>query len=421
MQGHGADNVFLGKQECANNFWETIDYSLPNAYTAIVVGNNLAGPSGSTLANNKFFVQSLNSNYGPVDRNPMEGWFQVDNDCPEVETGCSASLQGPPVSFDENDEWVRSNYPSPQGSPEVEEWQSTRYLMAKLMRYPQLLTGDALTFKTAYDQSSASLFARFDSMMNAIAYAVSDLQDSLDILDINIRNKQAQINALDAGVVDYSALEPGYLSGCAALLGELAVFSQARSAILVRSAGIRDSLLTACQQFNNTLPASQVYEQNQKFINAVTIKNIQGIELTQGAKDTLHGIAQQCLQVAGRTKSAAASMLPTEEGGQYWREDPDADNCHERSQRLKNEQLASAFTVFPNPASDLLQIRFEAPAQGEIAVLDVSGRTVARRTVPEETTSLEISVNNFENGAYWLSFVGASGQAPRIVRFVIMR
>ena len=59
---------------------------------------------------------------------------------------------------------------------------------------------------------------------------------------------------------------------------------------------VRDPRLAACQQFNNAQPANQVYEQNQKVLNVLYLKQTRCIELNQTDTDALHAIAQQCLQ-----------------------------------------------------------------------------------------------------------------------------
>jgi len=315
---------------------------------------------------------------------------------------------------------VRNNYPYPQASPGVEEWQNTRYVLAKLMRYPSLATGNVLTFKNAYNQSSVTLFAHFDFLMNSISSVTVGSQATLIDLEADIDGKQAQINSLDASIIDYTNVDTGLLSSRAVLLGELAAFSDQRNALLAQNITLREPLLTACQQFNNALPSNQVYEQNQKALNALIIKHARGLELTQTDKDTLHAIAQQCIQVAGNTKSAAASMLPFEEGAQYWRENPEEYNCSEREgSNLKRSALK--FMLSPNPVSDILHIQLETVLDGTLTISDFAGRTVHVLSIKEDTKTLDVPVAHLENGVYVLSFSDASGKLPTTAKFVILR
>ncbi|MFN0213377.1 MAG: hypothetical protein ACKVT2_03910, partial [Saprospiraceae bacterium] len=140
---------------------------------------------------------------------------------------------------------------------------------------------------------------------------------------------------------------------------------------------------------NNALPSNQVYEQNQKMLNTLAIQQMQGIELTQADKDAVHYIAQQCIQIAGRTKAAAASMLPPDEGAQYWRENPAEYNCPQRGERGVEHQ-GIGFLLSPNPCSDFLRVQYEAPFVGKIVISDLSGRTIQHFSVKEGAKVLEV-------------------------------
>lgn len=424
IQGNGADNGFLGDQNCQQNMWTVTDYALPNAHTAIIVGNTVGNTvqpaSPSTLLKNEFRVKNLaDATQAPIDRNPFGNWFSQDPCLPTPDsTDCLDQHLTP--DFDEHDDWVRDNYPYPQASPGVEEWQSTRYVLAKLMRYPALATGNVLAFRNAYGQSSAALFAHFDSLMNALSLATAGSQTTLNGLETSVKNKQAQINALDASISDYTNLQSGLLSNRAVLMGELALISIQRNALLAQNTSLRAPLLDACEQFNNALPANQIYEQNQKLLNTLAIQQARSIELTQADKNALHAIAQQCIQIAGRTKAAAASMLPSEEGAQYWRENPAEYNCPQRRERGVGLQEIS-FLLSPNPCSDFLLIQFEAPFAGELFISDLSGRVVQSQLVQEKAEVFSIPVGQLNIGVYLLTCTDASNKTSTKAKFVVLR
>jgi len=404
----------IGDQECQNNIWGMPDYPELYAYAAIFDGN----PPPTQLSMNEFYVPDLNDpSQAPPDRKPIDNWFKLGTNCFQTPLECAG--QKPP-HFSEYDEWVRSNYPLPQEAPEVEEWQNTRYLIAKLMRYPSLTIGSALIFKNSYAQSSAALFARFDSLINSLPPVSMGSQIDLNNLEANIISKQAQINSLDASITDYTNVELELLSSRTILLGELASFSDQRNAILAQHGSLIPPLLDACQQFNNALPTNQVYEQNQKVLNALTIQHARGLELTQLDKEALHTIAQQCIQIAGLTKSAAASMLPPEEGVQYWRENPESYNCIER-EGLDHEQSSVKFILSPNPGSEVIHIQFEKPLNGLLTISDLSGRTVQMLCIKEETKVLDLPVAHLENGIYIIALKDESGKLPFTTKFVVLR
>jgi len=418
VNGIGGDNGFLGIQLCQENNWQVTNYPLQTAFTAILLGAGTNGPSFSTRDKNRFFVPDINDPHqAPLDRSPSgTDWFKK-SDCLQSPTTC---IEQAPPDFDEYEEWVRNNYPLPQSYPGVEEWQSTRYVLAKLMRYPNLDTGNVMAFRNAYNQSSAALFARFDSMMNMVLLASTGSQTNLNNLEASIRSKQAQIIALDGTITDVYNIPSGLLSSRATLLNELAILSNQRDYILTQNTNAIAPLLLSCEQFNNGLPASQGYEQNQKVLNAFAIQLARGTELSQTDKDALHAIAQQCYEIAGRTKSSAASMLPPEEGAPYWKENPEEYNCPQRNERNR-EDLSVQFMLSPNPVSDVLSIKFEMPFKGEIAISDLSGRILQQFSTLEGAMHLDIPITQLANGVYVLAFSGIDEKSPMNTKFIVLR
>jgi len=417
VNGLGGDNAFLGRQECQSNYWSLANFSLPSAYGAILLGNSTNPPSSGTVDKNRFLVQDINDPHqAPSDRSPSS-WFEP-NDCLQSATECISSR---PDELDERDEWVRNSYPTPNSAPDVEEWQETRFLLSKLMRYPELAdTGAMLAFKNAYGLSSAAQFARFDSLVGALLGQAGAQTISMDSLAERIQEKLAEITALDSTITNISELEPGFMEDRAELLGELAVLTNQWNLFRELIDSLRHPVLSACEQFNDGLPENELYEQNQKILNALNLKQAWGNELDGADLEALHLIAQQCIEEAGRTKDAAASMLPPEEGNQYWREDPEAYSCPERGARV-GQYLVSGCRVSPNPVSSQLQVRFERPFMGVMVVTDVAGRTLLSLNQSARADSVSFSVAHLPEGAYVLSCLDADGGGPINARFVVVK
>lgn len=418
IQGHDADNAFIGDQVCQFNTWNVTDYSLPHAYTAIILGNGGNPPSSTTISNNEFKVANLSdATQAPIDRNPMTNWFKSAS-CLEP-TGCVDVI----VRWDDNDERIRNQYPTPQTTPGVEEWQSTRYVLSKLNQYPELVAGDPTghiaNFQSAYSQSSAAKFAKFDLAMSHVSDVAVNIQTPLQNLESAMQNKIAQINTLDAGINDYTNMASEVMINRALLLNDLANLTAQRNSLLDQIQGALQVKLDECEVANNSLPTNQIYEQNQKVINSIAIKRARGLELVQADIDALHSIAQQCSQMAGRTKSAAAAMLPTEEDIIYWREDPNLQDCAQRAGGRSNTVDTYDFQVSPNPASSLLHVEWQATATGQLLITDLSGRTLQSFEISEYGKSQDIPVQNFTNGMYLLSFKQASGAITVVSKFVV--
>jgi hypothetical protein len=75
---------------------------------------------------------------------------------------------------------------------------------------------------------------------------------------------------------------------------------------------------------------------------------------------------------------------------------------------------ANNIDVFPNPASDLIQLRLHAPSASEVPILihDAQGRLVYELVIPAHTTEATVSAGNWSPGIYVLSF---GSQRTRIV------
>jgi len=79
------------------------------------------------------------------------------------------------------------------------------------------------------------------------------------------------------------------------------------------------------------------------------------------------------------------------------------------------------FTLWPNPASDVLHIQFDVPWKGEITISDLSGRTVQVLSIAEEAKVLDVAVDQLKNGVYVVSFTDEFGKVFTSTKIVIIR
>ncbi len=79
------------------------------------------------------------------------------------------------------------------------------------------------------------------------------------------------------------------------------------------------------------------------------------------------------------------------------------------------------FTLWPNPASDVLHIQFDVPWKGEITISDLSGRTVQVLSITEEIKVLDVAVDHLKNGVYVVSFTDEFGKVFTSTKIVIIR
>jgi hypothetical protein len=85
------------------------------------------------------------------------------------------------------------------------------------------------------------------------------------------------------------------------------------------------------------------------------------------------------------------------------------------SKEIKATYLNS-ISVFPNPFSDVLNVYFDKPLNGDLILIDMNGRTVLRRELNAD--HCQISVSHLAKGIYSLSVKSKSGQ--RFVEQVVI-
>lgn len=70
----------------------------------------------------------------------------------------------------------------------------------------------------------------------------------------------------------------------------------------------------------------------------------------------------------------------------------------------ENFQILVHVTIYPNPASDIINIQFEIPAEGDILLflLDSQGKLVKTDRIGAGTTNKKIDMQDFAAGIYYL-------------------
>lgn len=70
----------------------------------------------------------------------------------------------------------------------------------------------------------------------------------------------------------------------------------------------------------------------------------------------------------------------------------------------ENIEAVVTVKVFPNPASDVLNIRFESPVEGgmEIILLDSNGRLVKRDVIEDQMSEKQLNLQDVPGGVYYL-------------------
>jgi hypothetical protein len=76
---------------------------------------------------------------------------------------------------------------------------------------------------------------------------------------------------------------------------------------------------------------------------------------------------------------------------------------------LSLNDLNNEVALYPNPANDLLNIKFKNPVTGIITVVDIAGRTVLRCEITQENAPV-LNVSALRSGTYLITVAESSGQ-----------
>jgi hypothetical protein len=73
----------------------------------------------------------------------------------------------------------------------------------------------------------------------------------------------------------------------------------------------------------------------------------------------------------------------------------------------ENIDVFVSVIVFPNPASDVVNIKFEAPVDSEVIVdiLDSQGKMVKRDLIESTMSEKQLNLQNFPPGIYYLKLI----------------
>ena len=161
---------------------------------------------------------------------------------------------------------------------------------------------------------------------------------------------------------------------------------------------------------NTAINVTKAYEINEQTVNGIYLNTVvKGLEPDPAQVTTLEGIAQQCPYAGGTAVFRARSLVATASDTDF-----DAlEDCSTGSEGLaipnngEDVQSLTAFSVFPNPASDKFSVRLKEPLEygAELWVTDLSGKKVSVHPLAAKERSFEFSSEKLVNGTYFLRLV----------------
>lgn len=349
----------------------------------------------------------------------VPNWFFQENDTIHR---CSQGDRGNTPRFDKGEKAIAAGTYSYGYAAEA--WDQKRQLWYKLTRHSDwAASNDTIdNFYTATFGSSPQRFAaaqwqfeqafapgnpvRLDSLHRNYRETVDDL------LGINgkIGSDTTSTDSLDIAALNKIVLD---WAGIAAQL-KLATEEYAV---------LRDTRLEALQDTLAQLPNEEPWERAWIAILEVAAhRGLAGEDAEMSATDraSLQEIAEACPQEVGLARQVAITYMVPEDGHLYMgREDIEDCTTYGESRQVRDMQRKDIL-ISPNPASQVLGVRFPENNGLRWQVLSPAGRMLLEGNVSEGQENLSIPVSRFPSGPYLLRIVYMDG-AQRSYRFSVVK
>ncbi len=372
------------------------------------------------------------SEFHPVRIEPdsMDEWFKEDPTGFPSAVSCLDQI----VVVSETDRAIAAGTISLTGLSPAHGWTAKRYLYAKLMHHPETQDdyGEFGPFLSNEVQASVGQLFAVEQKISEGLVLSANLVAQLGQIQANQNLKLQEVLLADSilgASTDASALAAAQNSKKLGL-GELQTLVGLYDSL---NDTYRTNLVSKLQEalvFNGNVNAAQDYEQYEKTVNDIAIRQVlsQNGVLTAAQVVTLASIADACPKYGGHGVYRARGMLMDCHTRTWNDEQADCYPArplvqeqvleHRSGPRLDNQQITSQAFAYPNPATDGVYIRTIPNQQGQIALQDMTGKIwrTAEFGQADETKYLDLS--NVPAGVYACILKVSTGERQVIKIFV---
>ncbi|MBX2928393.1 MAG: T9SS type A sorting domain-containing protein [Saprospiraceae bacterium] len=337
----------------------------------------------------------------------------------------------PPVNFAEmgilEEKLAMGTFASPQFTAEL-GWTGRRHLYSRIAEndFP-LQPGTPIdTFYAG--GAGGGLIPQLHTARQRIqgAFALSPAEEAqLEQQHLDLQNRLSELRANSYGWkdADLEIGDPVLETARNAVYAGLQADASAADALAEDLLDHATSQLALAKTLNAAIPATAVYEINEKSVNELYIAWVETGEFTPTQKGELADIAFQCPWSGGDAVFFARSL--------YALIDPDAGYDDEllcsvggqyRALPTQTRTLEAGFEIYPNPAGDYVVIRtagIEDNARASVVLYDLMGREILRTAVAGNTDFI-LNTEQVHTGLFWVA-LSVDGQRVGVRKIVIKR
>jgi len=392
----------IGTQFRRANVWSTS----PTAFQFFAADNN------ADLGDSRFDIHSPDQQFFPTDNgiDPESGWFFLNEGEPEF---CGGILSGQGLSSFEQTIADGTIQQSSMSTAAV--WDAEKWLFAKLVAHPELLTPGslALQFYNAKSGTNLETFVQVEASLQEILVLEDTVQEDYDAYFAQKKSLLNQMADLDAQVAvpqEFSLdFDTAFLAAKNTALRGIESARNGEAAIRNQVLQQRASELDSLSALNDGILPNGIHEENRKAMNEILIKI--GLQQALDTNDmaVIEGIAHQCISEGGQVVYLAWVMLPACETEQYQYEEEEI--CERSSNQGNNSQrlLPTTAKIYPNPVSNRLNVVFPAEVNGTLKLVNANG-FVVETTELTNATSFELDASRLPAGFYLLTLPVREGQ-----------
>jgi hypothetical protein len=304
----------------------------------------------------------------------------------------------------------------------VSRWDFEKSLLIQLLRYPSAINNNTQVAQFYNDRLNTNLWklANAEYLLGNAGQITSTNQQSLD------QSSSSQKILIDSIITievwegaDTLSVNEEWQQRKQIMLTNLNNH-RSQSDVLLNT--IRLQRLIAFQSAKDYI--SGINEMNKweaglKHILLMNAKYALGETGTPSDSSTLRSLAYSCPSQSGESVLRARSMLPIVEYYAIPREeDPDPFCGQPRSE--PGEFAPNSINLWPNPASNIVNLQFEAPFSGQVAIFNTLGHLETEQKVTQ-SQSLMIPLEGIPNGIYFVQCYDTQNRLMASRRLMILR
>ncbi len=403
----------IGPQEHTVNRW-------PGIYPGSNLGAIFTGDF-SLIPNSSFEVETLGVPLSPeeddIDPHPNTGivWFELEpGTSPTCVTLC-------PPSDDDDDggegfgtidsldiRIATAQLTTTTAYDPTAIWMFERYLYSKLELFPNLMQSypEMASFHSTKQNETVgrfhSVLAGIRNLQNEPEPEIGQYESNNDTVNVRLW----ELIEIDSSLVYASSSDSvTLLAQRNTILTEIQTLKTENDSLWNLIESHRQTLIQQLIAQNNTIPVSEIYETNEKTVNDIYLNTIAQFNQNFTAQQLtdLANISGQCAYLGGGAVLRARAMYQLTVDTTFNDEvlcqlPPPITNLDDL------EKSNSSFEVFPNPASDEIQIRFKDKSYHpvEARITNLNGQTLAVHTLNSSSETYTISTKSLLKGAYFL-------------------